>query len=100
MGPAASLAGRDLGMDFAGIEEPARPRGTSHITGLSRAESDALLQFLDAPSTKPQFTVRYHWHAGDLGFWDNRVTQHSVVGDFEGQHRVIQRVTLRGDRPV
>ncbi|MDQ1462750.1 MAG: alkyl sulfatase [Actinomycetota bacterium] len=73
---------------------------TSHIKGLSLAESDALLQFLYAHATKPQFTVRYHWHAGDLGFWDNRVTQHSVVGDFGGQHRVIQRVTLRGDRPV
>ena len=73
---------------------------TSHIKGLSRAESDALLRFLYAHSTKPQFTVRYHWHAGDLGFWDNRVTQHSVVGDFEGQHRVIQRVTLHGDRPA
>ncbi|MDQ1534173.1 MAG: alkyl sulfatase [Actinomycetota bacterium] len=73
---------------------------TSHIKGLQKAESDALLQFLYAHSTKPQFTVRYHWHAGDLGFWDNRVTQHSVVGDFEGQHRVIQRVTLRGDKPA
>jgi len=73
---------------------------TSHIKGLTLAESDALLQFLYAHATKPQFTVRYHWHAGDLGFWDNRVTQHSVVGDFTGQHRVIQRVTLRGDRPA
>jgi alpha-ketoglutarate-dependent taurine dioxygenase len=72
---------------------------TSHIKGLTLAESDALMQFLYAHSTKPQFTVRYHWQAGDLGFWDNRVTQHSVVGDFPGQHRVIQRVTLRGDQP-
>jgi len=76
------------------------PGFTSHIEGLTRSESDALLQFLYAHSTKPQFTVRYHWHAGDIGFWDNRVTQHSVVGDFEGQHRVIQRVTLRGDKPA
>ena len=33
-----------------------------------------------------------------LGFWDNRATQHSVVGDFGDRARVIQRVTLRGDR--
>ncbi len=71
---------------------------TSHIKGLTRAESDNLLRFLYDHSTKPRFTVRYHWHAGDLGFWDNRVTQHSVVGDFT-EHRVIQRVTLRGDQP-
>jgi alpha-ketoglutarate-dependent taurine dioxygenase len=76
------------------------PGFTSHIKGLTRAESDALLRFLYDNSVKPQYTVRYHWHAGDLGFWDNRVTQHSVVGDFTGQHRVIQRVTLRGDKPV
>ena len=36
---------------------------------------------------------------GDLGFWDNRATQHAVVGDFGDAHRVIQRVTLRGDEP-
>jgi taurine dioxygenase len=73
---------------------------TSHIKGFSASESDAILQFLYSHSTKPTFTVRYHRHAGDIGFWDNRVTQHSVVGDFGEQHRVIQRVTLRGDRPV
>ena len=27
------------------------------------------------------------------------ITQHAVVGDFGAQHRVIQRVTLRGDEP-
>ncbi len=75
------------------------PSFTSHLRGLHRSESDALLRFLYDHSTKPQFTVRYHWHAGDLGFWDNRVTQHSVVGDFSGEHRVIQRVTFHGDKP-
>ena len=48
---------------------------------------------------QPEYTVRYHWHAGDIGFWDNRATQHAVVGDFGDAHRVIQRVTLRGDEP-
>jgi len=75
------------------------PGFTSHIKDLTPAESEALLSFLYAHSVRPEFTVRYHWQAGDLGFWDNRVTQHSVVGDFDGP-RVIQRVTLRGDRPV
>jgi alpha-ketoglutarate-dependent taurine dioxygenase len=73
---------------------------TSHIKELPRPEGDALLQFLYAHSTRPEYTVRYHWHQGDLGFWDNRATQHAVVGDYGEQRRVIQRVTLRGDRPV
>ena len=76
------------------------PGFTSHIVELRRAESDALLSFLYQHSVKPEFTVRYHWKEGDVGFWDNRATQHSVVGDFGDQHRVIQRVTLKGDAPV
>ena len=75
------------------------PGFTSHIAQLDRAESDALLAFLFAHSVKPEYTVRYHWRAGDVGFWDNRATQHAVTGDFGDQHRVIQRVTLRGDEP-
>jgi taurine dioxygenase len=76
------------------------PGFTSHIKELDRAESDALLAFLYDHSVKPEYTVRYHWGEGDVGFWDNRSTQHAVAGDFGDQHRVIQRVTLRGDEPA
>jgi alpha-ketoglutarate-dependent taurine dioxygenase len=76
------------------------PGFTSHIVELERAESNALLSYLYAHSVRPEFTVRYHWSEGDVGFWDNRVTQHSVVGDFGSHHRVIQRVTLKGDEPA
>jgi alpha-ketoglutarate-dependent taurine dioxygenase len=76
------------------------PGFTLHIVELEQNESDALLSFLYAHSVHPEFTVRYHWTAGDVGFWDNRATQHAVVGDFGDQHRVIQRVTLKGDVPV
>jgi taurine dioxygenase len=75
------------------------PGFTKRLVGLDKRESDALLTFLFAHSVRPEFTTRYHWGAGDLGFWDNRATQHAVVGDFAGDHRVIQRVTLRGDEP-
>ena len=73
---------------------------TSSIKGLSKRESDALLALLFEHSTRPEYVARYHWHTGDLGFWDNRTTQHAVVPDFGDQHRVIQRVTLRGDAPA
>jgi taurine dioxygenase len=66
---------------------------------LSRAESDALLGFLYAHSVRPEYVVRYHWTPGTLGFWDNFATQHSVVGDYGTNPRVIQRVTLRGTEP-
>ena len=76
------------------------PGFTSHIVELDGHESAALLEFLYQHSVRPEFTVRYHWTQGDVGFWDNRSTQHAVVGDFGAQHRVIQRVTLKGDQPV
>lgn len=82
------------------VGEFVNPGFTSHIKELTRPESDALLQFLYDHSVEPEFVVRYHWHDGDVGFWDNRATQHAVAGDFGTGHRVIQRVTLRGDEPV
>ncbi|CAN5679885.1 taurine dioxygenase [soil metagenome] len=75
------------------------PGFTSRIKELTLNESDALLAYLYTHSVKPEHTVRYHWGEGDIGFWDNRSTQHAVSGDFGDAHRVIQRVTLRGDEP-
>ncbi|MGP0032189.1 MAG: TauD/TfdA dioxygenase family protein [Acidimicrobiales bacterium] len=75
------------------------PGFTDHIDELERSESDALLAFLYGHMTRQEFLVRYRWEEGDLGFWDNRSTMHCVVTDYGTAHRVIQRVTLRGDRP-
>jgi taurine dioxygenase len=75
------------------------PGFTTRIKQLRIGESDALLSFLHAHSVRDEFVVRYHWHEGTLGFWDNRATQHAVVGDWGSAHRLIQRVTLRGTEP-
>ncbi len=71
---------------------------TRRIVELSHDESDALLHFLTRFVTSPRFTVRYRWTPGTIAIWDNRCTQHHVLNDFEGE-RVIQRVTVMGDRP-
>jgi taurine dioxygenase len=71
---------------------------TARIPQLSKGESDALLQYLWTFSEQPQFTCRYTWTPGAIGIWDNRITQHYVVNDFEGP-RVISRVTILGDDP-
>jgi len=71
---------------------------TRRIVELSHEESDALLRFLVRWAASPRFTVRYHWTPGTIAMWDNRCTQHHVLNDFEGE-RVIQRVTVMGDRP-
>ena len=71
---------------------------TRRIVEMSGKESDNLLHFLTDWLQDPRFTVRYRWSEGTIGMWDNRFTQHYVVNDFEGE-RIIQRVTVMGDRP-
>lgn len=72
---------------------------TSHIRQLSRPESDTLLQFLYRWCEQSRFSVRYRWANGDVGMWDNRTTLHQAVNDWSGR-RVIQRITILGDKPV
>ncbi|MCA9501518.1 MAG: TauD/TfdA family dioxygenase [Spirochaetaceae bacterium] len=71
---------------------------TRRIVETSHEESEVLLGFLTRWVTGTRFTVRYHWTEGTIAVWDNRCTQHHVLNDFEGE-RVIQRVTVMGDRP-
>jgi len=74
------------------------PMFTQQIVGLSKAESEGLLAMLYDLSTRPELTCRLRWENGTIAIWDNRCTQHFVVGDFAKQ-RIIQRVTVMGDKP-
>jgi taurine dioxygenase len=71
---------------------------TKRIVQLSKGESDALLDYLYTFSEQPQFTCRYSWTPGTIGMWDNRITQHYVVNDFD-EPRSLSRVTVLGDDP-
>ena len=72
---------------------------TRRIVEMNAEESDALLRHLTRWVSNPRFTVRYQWQEDTFAMWDNRCTQHFVLNDFEGE-RVIQRVTIMGDKPV
>ncbi len=72
---------------------------TVGIKGLSQDESQALLRFLFQHQVKPEFTCRFSWRDGDIAFWDNRCVQHNPVNDYHGFRRIMQRITLKGDRP-
>jgi alpha-ketoglutarate-dependent taurine dioxygenase len=74
------------------------PGFTSHIVGVSDAESRGILDLLFAHLTKPEHMIRHRWQAGDLGIWDNRSTSHYANRDYT-QTRVMHRITLAGDRP-
>jgi len=71
---------------------------TRRIVELSHDESNLLLDYLVRWVAQPRFCVRYRWQKGTIAIWDNRCTQHFVVGDFDEQ-RIIQRVTVMGDKP-
>jgi taurine dioxygenase len=73
---------------------------TSGIVGLSDAESAPLLNFLFQHQIQPEFTCRWAWEPNALAFWDNRCAQHNPVNDYHGYRRVLQRITLQGDKPV
>jgi taurine dioxygenase len=76
------------------------PKFTIRIVDMPEAQSDGILKVLYDHMTRPEFVVRYHWRPGTLAVWDNRATMHFGIFDYEGDTRVMHRVTLRGDRPV
>ena len=76
------------------------PGFTTHITGLSRIESDALLRMLYDHATQPEHVVRHRWRAGDVVLWDNQATMHYATDDYGNAPRAMRRVTLQGSVPV
>ncbi len=71
----------------------------SHIQGLSGADSKWLLDHLYAQAAIPEHQCRLSWRPNTLAFWDNRACQHYAVSDYFPAVRVMERVTIAGDRP-
>ena len=63
---------------------------------MTRQESDALLGFLAEHVKNPNFHYRHRWTPGELGLWDERVTQHFAVADHYPQRREMGRAVVRG----
>ena len=72
---------------------------TQHIVGMDREESDQLLELLYRQAAYPEYQCRWRWTAGALAFWDNRATQHYASSDYWPKRRVMERITVVGDRP-
>jgi taurine dioxygenase len=71
---------------------------TLRIEGLSCWESDRLLSVLFEHIARPEFQVRVRWTSDTVVIWDERLTQHCVVQDYDTE-RVMHRVTVIGDPP-
>ncbi len=72
---------------------------TTRILGMSRPESDALLQMLFRHIETPEFSFRLHWAPNSLACWDNRCAQHHALFDYFPHRRYGHRVTVKGDKP-
>lgn len=59
----------------------------THLLDVPKHESAALLAFLRAHASAPQYQYRQRWTAGDVVLWDNRSTWHFAVDDYGDAER-------------
>ncbi|OJI99308.1 hypothetical protein ASPVEDRAFT_148409 [Aspergillus versicolor CBS 583.65] len=74
---------------------------TTHIVGMKKEESDMLLGFLNNHIARClEHQVRVRWEPGTVVLWDNRVTAHTAIVDWDGrQRRHLARLTPQAERP-
>lgn len=71
---------------------------TTHILGMKRSDSDALLEELWAHLRQPQFVYGHRWQVGDLLVWDNCATQHRATCDYAlPERRLMHRTATAGE---
>jgi len=72
---------------------------TTRIKGLRAEESSQLLHYLYGQAAVPERQCRFRWAPNSFALWDNRCVQHYAVSDYWPHRRVMERVTIVGDRP-
>ena len=72
------------------------PTFTLGFEGWTDAESKPLLDYLYVHASQPSFTCQFQWQPGSIAFWDNRATWHLAVNDYQGQRRLMHRITVAG----
>jgi alpha-ketoglutarate-dependent sulfate ester dioxygenase len=68
--------------------------------GLSSRESAALLEIFQSYVTRPENVLRWSWSPNQLLIFDNRITQHYAVDNYDDWPRRLNRVTVAGEVPV
>lgn len=71
----------------------------SHIEGMDKEESQALLLELLDWTTQPRFVYRHEWTPGDMIIWDNTGVLHRVEPYPLDCGRMMHRTTLMGEEP-
>lgn len=73
------------------------PAFTREVVGLDKDESEQLLSDLYTHVfTGNAFQHRFKWQPGSIAMWDNRSTWHWALNDYQGQRRVMHRITIEG----
>ena len=72
------------------------PGFTTGFDGWTADESRPLLDYLYKHAARPEFTYRFQWREGSLAFWDNRATWHYALNDYQGERRLLHRITIEG----
>lgn len=70
------------------------------IVGLSTGESRKILDLLQSYVTRPENVLRWRWSPNQLVVFDNRITQHYAIDNYDGLPRRLHRVTVAGDVPA
>lgn len=69
------------------------------MSGLTMKQAEYWLQHLYALVATPEFQCRVQWQPGTVVMWDNRAVAHYAVNDYYPERRVMERVTIAGDKP-
>jgi taurine dioxygenase len=75
------------------------PQFTLFVKGMEERESRTLLDTLFRATSVLEHQYRHRWEPNTVVFWDNRAAQHAAVHDYYPQRRLMERVTIKGDRP-
>jgi len=74
---------------------------TTHVLGMERSESDALLRTLWEHLRDPRFVYAHRWQVGDVVVWDNCATQHRATRDYAlPLRRLMHRTATAGEEAV
>jgi taurine dioxygenase len=76
------------------------PIYTVGIEGMEPGDAKHLLSRLYRHATRPDLTCRFRWAKGSVAIWDNRMTMHYALNDYDGHRRLLWRTTFAGERPV
>ena len=70
---------------------------TIQFKGWTVEESTPLLDFLFEHQARPEFTCRFRRKPGSIALWDNRCALHNPINDYQGQKRLLHRITFAGE---